>query len=39
MVQKFIEELIEVLGDYLGPNLDYAAWNLCLHVITNGIRA
>jgi len=34
----FIEELLEVMPDYLGPNLDYGAWNHCLHIITSGIR-
>lgn len=35
----FIEEFLEVMGDYLGPNLDYGAWNVCLHQITNGIKS
>ena len=38
LVQMFIEELLEVMGDYLGPSLDYGAWNHCLHVITAGIK-
>jgi len=38
-VQYLIEELLEVLGDSLGPPLDYGAWNHCLHFITAGIKA
>jgi len=38
-IQVFIEELLEVMPDYLGPNLDYEAWNHCLHVITAGIKS
>jgi len=39
LLQNFIEELLEVLADYLGSKLDYGAWNSCLHVITNGIKS
>lgn len=39
LVQMFTEELLEVMGDYLGPKLDYGAWNHCMHVITAGIKS